>query len=69
VDLKLNMNFKRNLEWRTSLKIGQNMDVSFSLQHKHENTFSLGEARLCKKEKKGEKNNNNNRRKQCEFVN
>jgi hypothetical protein len=28
------------------------MDVSFFFQHKHENTFSLGEARLCKKEKR-----------------
>jgi len=27
----------------------------FFFQHKHENTFSLGEARLCKKRKKGEK--------------
>ena len=42
------------------------MDVSFFFQHKHENTFSLGEARLCKKEIKGE-NNNNKRRKQCEL--
>ena len=24
----------------------------FFFQHKHENTFSLGEARLCKKEKR-----------------
>jgi len=56
------------LEGRTSLKIGQNMDVSFSFSISMKNTFSLGEARLGKKRKKGE-NNNNNRRKQCEFVN
>jgi len=62
------MNFKRNLEGRTSLKNWSKHGCQFFFQHKHENTFSLGEARLCKKEIKGE-NNNNKRRKQCEFVN
>jgi len=44
------------LEGRTSLKIGQNMDVSFSFSISMKNTFSLGEeARLGKKRKKREK--------------
>jgi len=49
------MNFKRNWRGRTSLKIGQNMDVSFSFSISMKNTFSLGEARLCTKKKKREK--------------
>jgi len=43
------------LEGRTSLKNWSKHGCQFFFQHKHENTFSLGEARLCKKRKNREK--------------
>jgi len=54
------------LEGRTSLKIGQNMDVSFSFSISMKTLLAWGKLVYAKKEIKGE-NNNNKRRKQ--FMN
>jgi len=56
MDLKLIMNFKR-----TSLKIGQNMDVSFSFSISMKTLLAWGKLVYGKKEIKGENNNNNRR--------
>lgn len=57
--MKIEYEFYKKLKGRTSSKIGQNTDASFSFSISMKTLFAWGKLVYAKKKKKGENNNNN----------